>query len=79
MASHALTDRAQFTAVLEGATSLILRLIPQNDAARRLSDAWMVSPAGGSKTSVVFTQQDAGHDGAGQTSEPYQSLVVTTS
>lgn len=73
-ASHARTTGGTFQVVQESAA---LRIIPLNSEAKATLDAYFT--AHGSKTTVAFTQEDAGRDGQGQTSEAYKSLLVTAS
>lgn len=77
MASHARTSGALVELVTEGASLATIRLIPHNSEAKTLLDAFFT--AHGGKTTVALTQEDAGRDGAGQTSESYLSIKAVFS
>lgn len=76
-ASHARTTGALVYLVREGTSSATLRLIPYNADAKAELDTFFT--AHGGKTTVALTQEDAGRDGVGQTSESYTSLKAVFS
>lgn len=76
-ASHARTTGALVQLVREGASNATLRLIPFNADAKAELDAFFT--AHGAKVSVALTQEDAGRDGVGQTSEAFTSIKAVFS
>lgn len=76
-ASHARTNGALCQLVAEGATGATLRLIPFNADGKTVLDTFFAAHS--AKVSVALTQEDAGRDGVGQTSEAYQSLKAVFS
>lgn len=76
-ASHARTNSALVEVILEGATSATMRLLPYNSDGKAVLDTFFT--AHGAKTTVALTQEDAGRDGMGETSEAYKAIKAVFS
>ncbi len=72
-----ITGNPALVEVTYDTTNHIIRLIPNNAAAKAALDAWYA--AENAKTTVAQTQEDAGRSGFADTTQPYKVLKLTFS